>query len=98
MKPFKIGAHMSQQERLAVVETTMVNMKQDIVEMKQDMKDLRHDMKHGMKHLSEEIRRLSDNMDKKFSILEGRIWTHFVWLMSMIIGLAGLIAKTQHWI
>ena len=41
-------------------------------------------------------------LDKKFDArcdrLENRLWSNFLWLMGMIIGLAGLVAHTQHWI
>jgi Skp family chaperone for outer membrane proteins len=40
---------------------------------------------------------MDKKFDSKFDILHNRLWSNFLWLMSMIIGLAGLIAHTQHW-
>lgn len=45
-----------------------------------------------------DIKQLSDKMDAKFDTINHRLWSNFLWLMGMIIGLAGLIAHTQHWI
>ncbi|MBV8801458.1 MAG: hypothetical protein JO131_00560, partial [Gammaproteobacteria bacterium] len=52
-----------------------------------DMKDLSEKTSYDIKHLSNKI----DN-------LQNRMWSNFLWLMGMIMGLAGLIAHTQDWI
>ncbi len=39
-----------------------------------------------------------EKIDSKFDLINNRLWSNFLWTISMIIGLAGLIAHTQHWI
>ena len=80
MKPAKSEARMSNDVRLAVVETTILNINSTLLDLKQ------------------EIKRGFDKVDNRFDRIENRLWSNFLWLMGMIIGLAGLIAHTQHWI
>ena len=71
---------MSNEARIAVLETTILNINSTLLEIKQDVK------------------RGFDKMDDRFANIENRLWSNFLWLMGMIIGLAGLIAHTQHWL
>ena len=82
---------MSNDTRLAILETTILNINSVLF-----------DIKHDVKHLSERMDNRFDALDKKFEskfdTLNNRIWSNFLWLVGMMIGLAGLIAHTQHWI
>ena len=80
MKIAKNESHMHNSERIAVLETTILNINSTLL-------DLRQDIKRGF-----------DKVDDRFDKIENRLWSNFFWLMSMIIGLAGLIAHTQHWV
>jgi len=80
MKAAKNELRMNNPERIAILETTILNINATLL-------DLRQDMKRGF-----------DKIDTKFDALHNRLWSNFLWLMGMIIGLAGLIAHTQHWI
>lgn len=80
MKAIKHEARMSNEERIAILETTIININSTLLDIKQD------------------IRHMSDKMGNKFDAVENRLWSNFLWLMGMMIGLAGLIAHTQHWI
>ncbi|MCC2666648.1 MAG: hypothetical protein K0S63_564 [Gammaproteobacteria bacterium] len=119
--------HMNDDERLAIVETTLSNITTTLFDIKQDIKHqfdkidakfdkVNEDMKRqfdkaneDMKHRFDKIDAKFDKIDNKFDVLEkkmddrfhiliNRSWSSFLWLMSMMIGLAGLIAHTQHWI
>ncbi|MCC2667043.1 MAG: hypothetical protein K0S63_959 [Gammaproteobacteria bacterium] len=52
--------------------------------------------------MEEKLDKIDEKFDRKiedkFQILINRSWSSFLWLMSMMIGLAGLIAHAQHWI
>lgn len=78
---------MSNDARIAVLETTMTNINSTLLDIKQEIKDMKKDMKHSF-----------ELVDKKFDSINNRLWSNFLWLMGMMIGLAGLIAHTQHWI
>ncbi len=76
----KNEAHMSDDARLAILETTILNINSSLL-------DIKHD-----------IRRLDEKIDGLQNSLQNRLWSNFLWLMGMMIGLAGLIAHTQHWL
>ena len=91
MKVAKNEARMSNEARIAVLETTILNINSTLLEIKQDMK-------HGFDKIDNKFVALENKMDNRFERIENRLWSNFLWLMGMIIGLAGLIAHTQHWI
>jgi hypothetical protein len=87
MKASKNESTMSTPERIAILETTILNINSTLL-------DLRQDMKRGFDKIDNKF----DNVDNKLDALQDRLWSNFLWLMGMIIGLAGLIAHIQHWI
>jgi hypothetical protein len=68
----------------------------DKLDNKIDGLETKMDSKFGA--MDSKIDTLETKMDSKFDAVQNRLWSNFLWLMSMIIGLAGLIARTQHWI
>ena len=80
MKVAKNEPEMNNSERIAVLETTILNINSTLL-------DLRQDMKRGF-----------DKVENRFDKIENRLWSNFLWIMGMIIGLASLIAHTQHWV
>jgi len=76
MKPVKNEPKMSHEARIAVLETSVMNINANLLDLKQ------------------ELQRGFDKMEGRFERLENRMWSNFLWLMGMIIGLAGLIAHT----
>lgn len=67
------------------------------------------DIKQDLRRLSDRMESKFDAVDKKFESLEGkfdrrcdrlesRMWAHCIWLTTLIMGLAGLIAHAHHWI
>lgn len=124
-------SHMNNDERLAILETTILNINSVLIDIKQDIKRLSDKVDHQSDHLTEKMDKqyshlnekmdkqynhlnekmdkqydhlnekynsLSEKMEARFDSLQNRLWSNFLWLMGMIIGLAGLIAHTQHWI
>jgi len=87
MYPKKHEAHMSNDARIAILETTIININSSLLDIKQEIKDIKY-----------EIKDVKNDINKKFDVINNRLWSNFLWLMGMIIGLAGLIAHTQHWI
>ncbi|HSW69579.1 MAG TPA: hypothetical protein VLI69_05460 [Gammaproteobacteria bacterium] len=127
----KNEARMSNDSRLAILETTILNINASLQDIKQDFKrldskfdaldkkfdskidaldkkfdskidalDKKFDSKTDAldKKIDSKIDALDKKFDTKFDLLQNRIWSNFLWLMGMIIGLAGLIAHTQHWL
>lgn len=78
---------MTNDERIAILETTIININSTLV-----------DIKHDMTRLSDRMDVKFDSLDKKIDNINNRLWSNFLWLMGMIIGLAGLIAHAMHWI
>jgi hypothetical protein len=37
-----------------------------------------------------------ERTDRRFASLQNRIWINFIWIMDGFIGVAGLIARSQH--
>ena len=91
MIPKKYEKHMSNDARIAVLETTILNINANLI-------DMRHDFKHAFEKMDSKLDTLESKMDSKFDAVQNRLWSNFLWLMGMIIGLAGLIAHTQHWV
>jgi len=91
MIPKKHEKHMSNDARIAVLETTILNINSTLL-------DIKHDLKRIDTKIDTKFDTLDKKIDSKFEIIQSRLWSNFLWLMGMIIGLAGLTAHTQHWI
>ncbi len=93
---------MSNDSRLAILETTILNINASLQDIRQDFKRLDNKLDSRFDALDRKFDSKIDALDKKFDnkfdLLQSRIWSNFLWLMGMIIGLAGLIAHTQHWL
>lgn len=123
MKHRKHEPHMSNETRIAILETTILNINSCLLEMRQDMKRLSDKIDDKFDAMDKKFEAKFDAIDNKFNgvnskfdimekkfdakfeamdnkleRIQERIWSNFLWLMGMIIGLAGLIAHTQHWI
>ncbi len=113
MKLRKNEALMSNDARIAVLETTILNINTTLQDIKGDLKNLDRKIDTKFDILDKKIDTKFDILDKKidtkfdtldkkidgkFDFLQSRLWSNHFWLMGMIIGLAGLIAHTQHWI
>lgn len=120
MKPIRNEAYMSNDARIAVLETTILNINSTMIDIRQDVKRLSDKVDNKIDALETKMDSKIDaleakmdkkfdavdskftslevKMDNKFESLNNRIWSNFLWLMSMMIGLAGLLAHTQHWI
>lgn len=95
----KHEAHMSSNDtRLAILETTIININSNMIDIKQDLKRLSDRMDKKFEASDTKLDALDKKFDSKFDLLNNRLWTHFFWLMGMIVGLAGLIAHAHHWI
>jgi hypothetical protein len=66
-------------------------------------------MRHGFEKIDQRFEKFDEKFDEKFERMDHKIdqktdslrnliWSNFFWLTGMMIGLAGLIAHTQHWI
>lgn len=75
----------------AVLEKTMLNINSTLL-------DLRQEMRHGFEKIDQRFEAMDQKIDHKIDNVRNFIWSTFLWLTGMIIGLAGLIAHTQHWI
>lgn len=87
MVPKKHEKYMSNDARIAVLETTLLNINTVLLDIKQDMR-------HGFEKIDHQFEKVDNRLDN----IQNRLWSNFLWLISMMIGLAGLIAHTQHWI
>jgi len=94
MKPFKNEPRMSNEARIAVIEANVQNLNEGL-------HVLRQDIKYGFEQILgrfDKIDERFERIDRKFDAIQDRLWSNFLWLISLIIGLAGLIAHAQHWI
>ncbi len=98
MRAAKNEASMSNAERLAILETTILNINSTMLEIKQDLKYGFEKVDQKFDSIDKKFASMDHKMDSKFDSLQNRLWSNFLWLMGMIIGLSGLIAHTQHWI
>lgn len=89
---------MSNEERIAVLETTILSINATLLDIKQDIRSQADRTNNQIQEVKQDIRYLSDRMDTKFDRLESRLWHNFLWLMAMIFGLAGLVAHAYHWL
>ena|SRR3990167_2445454 len=98
MKAVKNEANMSHDARIAVLETTILNINSTLLDIRQEVKDIRQDTKRLSDKMDNKFDALEKKMDSKFDAIQNRLWSNFLWLMGMMIGLTGSIAHTQHWI
>lgn len=123
MKKNEAQQSMSNDARLAILETAFININSTLLDMRRafDKMDSKFESKFDAfdkkfeskldamdkkfeskldaidKKFEAKLDAMDKKFDSKFDILHNRLWSNFLWLMSMIIGLAGLIAHTQHW-
>ncbi len=100
---------MSNDARIAVLETTIVNINTTLLDLKRSFEkmDNKFDSKFDamdkkfeakFEKFEAKFEAMDKKFDSKFDALQNRIWSNFLWMMGMMIGLASLIAHTQHWI
>ena len=98
---------MSNDKRLTILETVNINISNTLIDIKAalqrqsdkiDALDKKLDTKIDAldKKIDNKIDTLDKKFDSKFDNLNNRMWSNFLWLMSTIIGLAGLIAHLHH--
>lgn len=104
MKNVKDEAQMSIEERLAVIEVTNEHINRTLIDMKQDMNRNFDKVEQKFAAVDQRFISLEQSIDqqftavdRKFDALQNRMWINFIWIMGGFIGLAGLIAKSQHW-
>lgn len=95
---------------LVHLNTNMTEMKHDMyrkfdaLEQKFEVKFLAIDSKFESKFeiqeakLDKKLTAMEERLDRRIDDLQNRIWINFIWMMGGFIGLAGLIARSQHWI
>lgn len=108
MKMRKHENHMSNDERIAILETTVSHINQSLQDMRQDIRAGFAEMNRRFEMVDrkfEAIDRKFEIIDHKFEVIDHKfdrlnklIWSNFMWLISAMIALAGLIAHVHHWI
>lgn len=79
----------SEEAKLAVIETTMTRMGQDLGEMKQDLKDLK-----GVYPTKEEVQAKIDALDKKYELSRTLIYGFCTLaLVAVVVGLLALVVS-----
>lgn len=121
MKPSKNRPFMSNDSRIAVLETVIHQVNNSLLDIRQDIKQqsskidalekkldskadnstveaLSKKIDTKVDALDKKIDALEVKMDNRFDVFHKQAWSNFLWIMGMMVGLAGLIAHTQHWI
>ena len=98
MKQAKNESIMSTGERLAVIENTMQHITATLVDIKQDMNRGFDRIDNRIDHLDKKFEGKFTANEDRFSRLENRMWSNFLWLMGGMFGLAGLITHAHSWI
>lgn len=122
MNARKQEAHMSNEERIAILETTNLSIHQTLLDIRNRFDSLERDLNRRFDQIDkrfdqvdrrfEQVDKRFEQVDKRFELMEKkfeklddriehinqRLWYNFIWTMSMIIGVSGLIAHAQHWI
>jgi hypothetical protein len=83
----KRDSKMSNDERIAVLETTINHIDASLMSLNQDNKAI-----------VEMIRLLNDKFDARFDKLSDRIWSSFLWMIAGFASVLGIIAHALHWI
>lgn len=100
---------MSNGARIAVLETTILNINSTLLRidnkidglgstLENKINSLEDKLENKINTMEQKIENKFDTVDRKFDMLHNRIWSNFIWLMSGMIGLAGLIAHAHHWV
>jgi hypothetical protein len=93
----------SNDERLAVLETVILNINTTLIDIRQDNKRLEDSIRQDIRRLDEKIDRIDQKFDTKFDAMdrkfesrfervENRLWSIFIWQLGAFGGLAVFIA------
>ncbi len=77
---------MSNDERIAILETTIHHTDVSLLELK-----------HDLKVMLEKIEARFDKMDARLEKLNDRLWTQFYWMMGGFAGILAVVAHAFHW-
>ncbi|EKD54983.1 MAG: hypothetical protein ACD_60C00029G0010 [uncultured bacterium] len=81
----------SNDERIAVLETTISHIDTSLIEIKQDIKTLTESTRQEMKSMNEK-------MDSRFDKMNDRLWNLFFWMIAGFASTLGIVAHALHWI
>lgn len=83
----KRGNNMSNDERIAVLETTINHIDASLMGLRQDMKSLQNN-----------IDNLNNKIDNRFDKLNDRLWSLLTWTIGGFVGVIGIMAHGFHWV
>lgn len=87
------------EKRFDSVEQEIRSMRQELrQEIQKEVGSVRQEMHQEIGSVRQEMGSMRQEMHQGFKSINDRLWSNFLWLMGMIIGLAGLTAHGLHWI
>jgi uncharacterized coiled-coil protein SlyX len=89
---------MSNDERIAVLETTINHIDATLLGISQEIKRLNEKFDNKIDGINAKIDGLNTKMDNRFDKLNDRIWTLFFWMIGGFAGTLGILAHVQHWL
>ncbi|MEK6880068.1 MAG: hypothetical protein AABY22_10690 [Nanoarchaeota archaeon] len=87
----KRGVQMSNDERMAVLETTINHVNITLEDIKNSINRLNNKMEDGFNMLNNKI-------DIRCDKLNDRLWTLFFWMIGGFAAILGIMAHGFHWI
>lgn len=85
-------------ERIAIVETTINHINVTLDEIKKSLVKIDSKLDSRFDHLNSKIDSLNDKVDSRFDKVHDRIWTQFYWMIGGFASIAAVIAHGFHWI
>jgi len=85
-------------ERIAIVETTINNINITLNEIKSALVRIDNKLDSRFDHLNSKIDSLNDKVDSRFDKVNDRIWTQFYWIIGGFATITAIMAHGFHWI
>ncbi len=85
-------------ERIAVVETTLNHINVTLDEIKNSLTRIDNKLDSRFDSLTKKIDYINDKFDSRFDTLNNRIWTQFYWMIGGFASIVAVMAHGFHWI
>lgn len=101
----KRGNKMGNDERIAVLETTINHIDASLIGITQELRRLNeridsfsNRMDGKFDSIDGKFNYIEEKLDKKFDKLNDRLWTLFFWMIAGFASILGIMAHGFHWV
>jgi len=89
----KRGHKMSNDERIAILETTVGHVHETLERMEKNIEKGFSQVVSRLNNIETKIERVENRMDK----INDRLWSNFIWIIGAIVAVCAVMAHGFHW-